>query len=351
MFDPATGPRVFGLPPGADFPRSVISGLIARMKNAPPEALARVRIFVNTRRMQRRLTDLFDAGPPRLLPRIRLVTDLATEAALAQVPPPVSPLRRRLELSQLVSKLLESEPDLAPRSSLFDLADSLANLLDEMQGEGVAPGTIAGLDVSDQSGHWHRSLKFLALAESFLDNAHAMPDAEARQRRVVDGLVDQWRRDPPDHPVLVAGSTGSRGTTAAFMRAVTRLPQGAVILPGFDFDMPGDVWTGLSDAMTAEDHPQFRFARLLQDLETDHRAVQRWTGDDPAPARNRLVSLALRPAPVQDLAAVLGRHPGTEAVAALAHQVRGLEGPFRHRLLLSGRAGGPAPGRNSRPAL
>ena len=55
------------------------------------------------------------------------------------VPPAVPPLRRRLELMHLVAGLLARQPDFAPRSAAYDLADSLAALMDEMQGEGVAP--------------------------------------------------------------------------------------------------------------------------------------------------------------------------------------------------------------------
>ncbi|MDF0595846.1 double-strand break repair protein AddB [Psychromarinibacter halotolerans] len=301
MFDPSSGPRIFGLPPGADFPRAVVEGLLARTAGQPPEALARAEIFVNTRRMQRRMKELFDNGPARLLPRIRLVTDLATEAAFADIPPAVPPLRRRLELTQLVAALLERQPDLAPRASLFDLADSLAALMDEMQGEGVPPDRIASLDVADQSGHWQRSLSFVTLVEEFLRDDHDAPDAEARQRRVVDATVRRWANTPPAHPVIVAGSTGSRGATATFMRAVAALPQGALILPGFDFDLPSPVWDMLDDALASEDHPQFRFSKLLADMESHHSDVRDWQpGSAPNPPRNRLLSLALRPAPVTD---------------------------------------------------
>ncbi|MEO0379988.1 MAG: hypothetical protein AAF252_06925, partial [Pseudomonadota bacterium] len=69
MFEPAAAPRVFGCAMGVDFPAAVIEGLEDRLKDAPPDAWARVTLLVNTRRMARRLRDLFDAGPPRLLPR------------------------------------------------------------------------------------------------------------------------------------------------------------------------------------------------------------------------------------------------------------------------------------------
>ncbi|MDF0601299.1 PD-(D/E)XK nuclease family protein [Psychromarinibacter sp. C21-152] len=326
MFEPADGPRVFGLPPGADFPRAVVAGLTERMRGRPPEDMARVEVFVNTRRMQRRMKALFDEGPAMLLPCIRLVTDLARDVSMADVPPPVPPLRRRLELTQLVSTLLDRQPDLAPRAALFDLADSLARLMDEMQGEGVTPEALEGLDVSDQSGHWQRSLAFVTLVERFLQADTDAPDTEARQRMVVERLAARWRDAPPGHPVIVAGSTGSRGATAAFMRAVAGLPQGALILPGFDFDLPGAVWDMLRDPMSAEDHPQFRFARLMRDLESTPAEVRSWTAEtEPNPPRNRLVSLALRPAPVTDQwmtegAALTGIGTATEAMTLVEAQ-------------------------------
>jgi double-strand break repair protein AddB len=301
MLDPSDTPRLFCVPLGVDFPRALVRGLVDRHDGHPPEALARVQLIVNTRRMARRIRALFDEGPARLLPRIDLVTDLGESWSLDDIPDPVSPLRRRLELVQLVSALLDRAPDLAPRAALFDLADSLAALMDEMHGEGVAPDAIDALDVSDQSGHWDRIRAFLGIVRHYFDADTAVPDVETRQRMVIERLAERWQAHPPDHPVIVAGSTGSRGATQLLMRTVARLPRGAVVLPGFDTEMPADVWAGLDDAMTGEDHPQYRFAALMRALDLSPGQVRPWTDGRPVnPARNRLVSLALRPAPVTD---------------------------------------------------
>ena len=299
MFEPSTGPRVFGLAPGVDFPRAVVAGLKSRLVGHPPEAMARVEVYANSARMRRRLREVFGETGALLLPRLRLITDLGAGLA-ADLPPPVPPLRRRLELTRLVAHLLDREPDLAPRAALYDLADSLAALMDEMQGEGVSPEAFRALDLSDHSRHWERSLKFLTIVAQYFGPG-AEPDAEARQRRVVERLAERWVTSPPDHPVIVAGSTGSRGTTALLLQAVARLPQGAVILPGFDAEMPGEIWRGLGDALTGEDHPQFRFGRLLDALGLDPQHLRMWTeAPPPSAARNRLISLSLRPAPVTD---------------------------------------------------
>ncbi|HCQ64172.1 MAG TPA: double-strand break repair protein AddB [Rhodobacteraceae bacterium] len=329
MFEPTEAPRLFALPPGVDYPAAVVAGLIERMAGQPPEALARVTLYVNTRRMGRRLAELFDTGPGRLLPRIRLVTDLGRDAAFADLPPAVSPLRRRLELAELVSQLLDSQPDLAPRAAIYGLADSLAGLVDEMQGEGVDPDAIRALDVSDLSGHWQRSLAFLDVVERFFgSDSGEPPDIEARQRRVIERLVELWQHSPPETPVLMVGSTGSRGATQLFMQSIARLPQGAVILPGYDTEQPRQVWDELwlEGGMLAEDHPQFRFARLMKALGAGPEQVAPWSETTPAnPRRNALVSLALRPAPVTDRWQEEG--PRFEGIAEAARGMTLIEAP------------------------
>ena len=312
MFDPTDQPRVFGLQPGVDFATGLVDGLTDRFGD-----LSRVRIFVNTSRMQRRIRSVFDAGPARLLPRVQLVTDLAFEGTLAGLPVPVSPLRRRLELSRAVGRLLDAEPELSPRSALFDLSDSLAALMDEMHGEGIDPASLADLDVSDQSGHWQRSLAFLNILREYFGAGFEAPDVAARQRLVVNAMIARWQGQPPTDPIILAGSTGSRGATALLMQAVSRLPQGAIVLPGFDRDMPQSVWDGLDDALHHEDHPQFRFAKMMQALDLSADDVKDWTPSaPPSPARNKLISLSLRPAPVTDQWRAEGAHLGDLRIAA-----------------------------------
>lgn len=298
MFD-TPGPRLFGLPPGSDFPASLVAGVIDRMASQPPEAMAKVEIFLNTARMRRRVTDLFVQSGARLLPRLRLLTEIADRPGLS-LPAAVPALRRRLELAQLISALLDAQPDLAPRHALYDLADSLAKLMAEMHVEGLHPDTLSALDVSDHAAHWARTQAFLRIVAQFFDPA-APPEAEARLAMATDHLDLVWQASPPIHPILIAGSTGSRGTTLRLMEMVARLPQGAIVLPGFDFDMPATVWDQMDDALTAEDHPQFRFRRLTDRLGLHPTIVKPWRdAPPPSTARNALVSLALRPAPVTD---------------------------------------------------
>jgi ATP-dependent helicase/nuclease subunit B len=290
--------NIFALPPGADFPAELVAGLLQRMAGQPPEALARTTLIVNTQRMRRRVTESFQTHGALLLPRILLVTEVAGLANLT-LPRPISPLRRRLQLSVLLDKLLATGTTHFPRTALYDLSDSLAALMEEMQGEGVTPDRISALDVANHSAHWARMQAFLGIVSEVLDGEAA--DAEAVLRQAVVTLADGWANQPPLHPVILAGSTGSRGTTALLMQVLTDLPNGSVVLPGYDFDMPQAVWDSMDDALTAEDHPQYRYRKLMDLLGCGPTDIRRWTAAPaPAPDRNRLISLSLRPAPITD---------------------------------------------------
>jgi len=292
------GPNLFALPPGVDFPAELVEGLLALVADKPPEALARVTLIVNTQRMRRCVTECLQAKGARLLPRLMLITE-ATSLVRLVLPKPMSPLRRRLELSVLLEGLLATGTTHFPRTALYDLADSLAALMEEMQGEGVSPDDIARLDVANHSAHWARTQAFLGIVTAVL--AGEAPDAESVLRRAVMQLAEDWTITPPADPVILAGSTGSRGTTALLVQAIARLPSGAVVLPGYDFDMPPSVWERMDDALTAEDHPQYRFRRVMDLMGCGPAAIRPWTAAQaPDPGRNRLISLSLRPAPITD---------------------------------------------------
>ncbi|MDS9466782.1 double-strand break repair protein AddB [Paracoccus sp. MBLB3053] len=280
---------VFALPCGADFAGAFAEGLIARMRGRPAQDMARVTVFANSGQSLMALRDALIWRGPVILPRLRLLADIGGGSATA-------PLARRLELGRLIHAALKAQPDLAQGQSVPELAASLAGLMAEMQLEGLGPDALDRIDAGDHAQHWGRSLAFLKIAAAYY-LSDPPQDRESRQRVAAEELATDWAKgmNLPEGPVVVAGSTGSHGATRDFMRAVARLPMGAVVLPGFDPDMPRNVWEGL-DAR-GEDHPQARYAPFVAEFGMPGD----WIADAaPDPARNRLISLALRPAPVTD---------------------------------------------------
>ena len=138
-------------------------------------------------------------------------------------------------------------------------------------------------------------------------------------RAAAEALAAAWAAAPPAHPVIVAGSTGSRGATRAFMAAVARLPQGALVLPGLRPTCPPRSGTG--SATTSPAPPTIRstgFRRLADALGFDPaRGARPGTRRaPPAPARNALVSLALRPGAGHRPVAQRGRARSPAALGA-----------------------------------
>ena len=186
MFEPSVQPRVFGVAPGADFPRAVIDGLLERLDGRPPDALARVTIVVNTRRMQRRMHEIFGTLGPGLVPRIRVLSDLAADVPVPGLEPAVPPLRRQWELAQLVAGLLEKEPDLAPRTAAFDLGvDALLDVVVRSRTCCGDPGSLTGSRYPRSRGAPHRQR--LQFRRAACRNLHV---ARQSDRRVVDRRGD-----------------------------------------------------------------------------------------------------------------------------------------------------------------
>ena len=281
-------------PVGVDFSAALVRGLKARMVDEPPEAMARTTLLLPTRRMLRRVEETFLLSGASVLPRLALVSDLSPLVPHLTLPETLGPLALRLQLAGLVEALLDRRPDLAPRGAALDLAGSLADLLQEMKEEGVAPEALEALDPAGDPRHWQDSLAFLRIVTGAIGDA--WPTPEDVQATCLDALDARWVGDGARDRVIVAGSTGSRAPTMRLMRAVAALPRGEVILPGLDDDMPEDAWNALD--VTAQDHPQYRHRAVLRAMGTSRAELARWS-DAPvaAPARNRLVSLALRPPP------------------------------------------------------
>ena len=302
MFEKCVGPRIFGLPPGVNFSRSFVSGLKIRLQDSSPEILANVQIYVNSKRMLQKVKDEMTDCEATMLPKLSTLNHLDDpEIIRTNV---INPLGLRLELAQLISKFIELESNFGSQNSCFDLADSLATLIQELHEEGLSLDSITELDLEDYSEYWQRNKTFFILIRDYL-NTRKIITSEQYKWRVIDSLEKKWAANPPSHPIMIVGSTGSKGTNQRFIKLISNLPQGAVILPGVDFDIPKNVWDtlgGTKDSNTnIEDHPQYRLKALTSKLDITLSQIRKWTNVEPSvSARNKLISLSMQPSPVTD---------------------------------------------------
>ncbi|WOC16037.1 double-strand break repair protein AddB [Pseudochrobactrum sp. MP213Fo] len=354
-------PRLYSIPAGTAFlPRfadallngELIEGFGADRSN--PLALASATIYVPTRRAGRALRSLLvDRNPANsaLLPSIRPLGDVEESAALfdsaaaefLQLAPPMSEPERLLLLAQLVRPWRESLPshiralfgteDIAIPATTADaiwLARDLVRLMDQVETEG-ASWTELGLIAPDELADWWRvTLQFLEIVTRIWpDVLRERNRSNASQHRnwLIDFEIQRMIKNPPQGPVIVAGSTGSIPATAKLVATIARLPKGAVVFPGLDRDLDDKAWTMLSDGLnnpSTYGHPQYGLRKLLDHMQCRREDVQHLEAADTAKRmREYLVSEALRPAETTDQWGSLRLDP--QAVQAAMHNVSLIE--------------------------
>lgn len=313
LFEAASS-KVFSIPPGANFLDELALVLARELGlDRDPEALADALIYVPNRRSERALAFALNKAGGRgacLLPDIRALGDLETdepppsaEAALADLPPVMSPGTRIGSLTRLVMAYFSAHKVNMPAAACLSAARELARLLDQAALSGdVDWAALTEHELGAHlSLHWQQSLEFLSIITdqwpAQLEDAKAM-DPYARRYAAAEAMVAEWQTHPPQTPVIIAGSTGATPASRLLMRAALALPKGLVVLPGLNRDLGPEA---IRHIERAPSHPQFTLVRTLTGLDLTPQAVTPWPGlaSDPAQeARRRLIHEALAPAPV-----------------------------------------------------
>lgn len=334
--------RVFSIPPGCAFLPTLVDALIDGRLVGPlgddPAALSDVTIYVPTRRATRALIALLaekGGGRAQLLPRIVPLGE-ADEAEFeltglegtpleeaASLKPPIPPLERRLILTRLVQRwsaqvdraLLQLGPGVpfmvpASPADAVNLAGDLETLMDAFTTEGIDWHALERAVDADYSEYFRITRHFVQIASenwpTILAERQASDPAQ-RRGALIEAEARRLTRERPQHPIVVAGSTGSVPATANLMGVIARLPRGAIVLPGLDTDLDEESWAtiggaGDDDADPVHGHPQASLRRLVDRHLRIHRGDVAVLGDlsDGARARNRLLSEVLRPADTTD---------------------------------------------------
>ncbi len=310
LFDRPGSANVLTMPAGAPFLTVLAKTLRDSLGDALPDAL----ILLPTRRAVRELGEAFVAGAKEtghaaaLLPMMRPLADVDPEEPpfepgdLAHtITPAIDSVRRRFELSNLVlakeARLRQVAPDAA---GALALTEPLLTLLDDSFMEELTPLDLKKLD--DMAGlsaaHYEQAGIFFKIIaqwwpEYLADNN--LMDPMQRRVALLRALADQWRGQAPSHPVIIAGSTGTLAATADLISVVSRLPKGAVILPGLDRHIDEDaVWSQIGP-----EHPQGSMKNLLETIGVDRKHVRPVPGFDEKAQlsfRRRIISEALIPA-------------------------------------------------------
>jgi len=338
--------NVFTIPSGVPFLSTFVEALLAGeivssvSRASAPIDLARVTIYVPTQRAARALAAEFARAieaPAALLPRILPLGSLEEQEDIAlfsgyaeefdeRFLPAIDEIERRLILAQLILKWARSlghaivsyDPDGAPvvdksetilvspsPANACALAKELGALIDEFIIENVDPSAIDGLAGESFDQYWAITTRFLSIALRqwpHILEQRGMMDRAQRQKARLAAQIEHLKSAGEGDPVIALGSTGSNPTTARLLDAISRMTQGAVVLPGLDRDLDDIAWRHIGEASgehgePSYTHPQSSLKRLSRIMNID-RADAREIGvpTPPLAARRELAAQALRPA-------------------------------------------------------
>ena len=331
-----TGGRVFTIDPGTPFLPELASALgEGRLvpgfgTSGDPMEMASATIYLPTRRAVRTLRAILSARSTSgsvILPSIRALGEFDEDAPFfedlapaADLAPPIDPVERVLTLAPLVRAWKERLPravtdlfgdeDIVVPASFTDaiwLARDLAALMDEVETEGADWTILSGLAPDALAEWWQVTLEFLAIVtKHWPDHLEAIgrSNPAAHRNALIEAEAERLRRNPPQGPVIAAGSTGSIPATAQLLATIAGLDKGALVLPGLDLDLDEAAWSliGTGDAAPSVfGHPQYGLKKLLDRLRLQRNDVVRLGAPSPdLAARRYLVSQALRPAESTD---------------------------------------------------
>ncbi len=274
-------------------------------------SLAAWTILVPTRRSARELQEklLIESGKPALvLPRIRPIGDLDEDVLEAQpahigLPDAISDIGREFALIALIDEWSSEHPQLRLAQELANapqqtqsLAASLAELIDVMETEEVSFDRLPEAYLIDLAVHREAILSLFDLASkklpALLMNENLM-GAKERRSRLIRLEAKRITENPPQGPIIAAGSTGTIPATRELLKAISNLENGAVILPGLDQDMDKKSW----DAVSPQ-HPQFAIKQLVEAIGVErHEIMPLGSGSK---GRAWLASELMRPSDVSD---------------------------------------------------
>ncbi len=310
------------MPASATFADRLAQVLIHDLNgHAEPLALAKATIYLPTRRAVRTVSDAFarQLGGAALLPHITPLGDVDEEemnfdpgfGGISELTP-ISVQRRQLLLATMIRQWRHAKAEPVSFAQATSLARSLAGFLDEMHVQGASFEKIADLAPNALTEYWMQVRDFLALLveqwPALLKAENACNHAEYRNE-MLRSVAQQLSANPPQGPVIAAGSTGSIPATAELLQVIAHLPEGAVILPGLDLHLDQTSWEKLDAG-----HPQFGMKQLLERMQLSRSDVRLWGNITKPNPREILLTETLRPAPTTDAWRALVRN-GQEIIA------------------------------------
>lgn len=291
-------PGLWTIPSG----RGLSARLAETLHRLSPQELTQTTLFFPYQRALKDFTHRICAlsGGATWLPQLFTFKDVSLALQYVGCPAPeavpIPPLERLGLLAQLIAQkpiIMGGVSQTYTLETALTLAQDLADMLDAAELEGASLSQLKDLVPERFSHHWQITLQFLDILsdtwpELLSSKGYANPvDALVRD---TDTLIAHFESQKPKNLVIIAGSTGSAPHVRRLMKAVLSLPNGFVVLPGFEPDLNPASWS--------ETHPQQTMHVLLKALGKTPADVHIWPleASNKNKARRALLAQTFDPA-------------------------------------------------------
>jgi ATP-dependent helicase/nuclease subunit B len=273
--------------------------------------LGELLVLVPTRRAARELQFKLLAQSKLnglVLPSIRPIGDVDEDIleivdADSRLPNAISAIGRQFVIVGLIDKWVAENQHLQLATEISNspqqaqsLAISLAELIDSLETEEISLDRLPDAYFIDLADHREAILGLLDLIRINLPaklHEDGLMGAKERRSRLIRLEVQRLIDNPPKGPIIAAGSTGTIPATRELLKAISKLENGAVILPGLDQGMDDVGWFNVTPQ-----HPQYALKQLVEFLDVERKEIT--TLGRKAGNRAWVASELMRPSDVAD---------------------------------------------------
>lgn len=275
---------IYNIPAGASFFDTMARWVLQQ------EDIVNSLIILPSRRSCNALRDAFlraTNGTPIILPQIFPIHSIDAIPELAEfsatLSAPISPLHKKVELAKLIQKVT---PNILFEQAL-NLADELADFLDEIITHDVDLAKLENIVPDDLAVHWQKTLQFLKIVsfnwKGLLAEKGLLDNMEL-QRLLLEKLNNSLQNQSFKRSnIIFAGHKNYTPQIAGLLKTVSDLPNGTVIFSSIE----------KTQKVLPPTHPQYHLKKLLSHIDKEYQTLGENSNYDE---RRNLLQEALKPA-------------------------------------------------------
>ena len=252
---------IYSIAPGRPFADDLAREIVAMVDD--PHYMASAVIMLPNRQLVKSVQTAFlrgAGGKSQILPQLTTIGDvdvdsveiLNTDQSVHDLPPVIDDIERQLLLAELIRSLPFGKTERSYAESI-GLARALGDFLDSVQTNALSLADLPALvteKTPDLAEHWEKIVSFLGILTEHwpkILNSVKKSDRAAWRDTVIRARTASFKQNPPEHPIIIAGSTGSIPSTQELMAVVAGLPQGYVVLLGLDTEIDEEDWKEIAE--------------------------------------------------------------------------------------------------------